>query len=298
MEGVMSPLFCATAAALDLLPEMITPFLRISQDIPRIGKIRKWLKPLIIQGKPLTVQLMGDSPENLLKAAKLLRAEGVASFNLNFACPSGQVIRSGAGGALLKNPGQMRRIASVIRESMPDTALSVKLRIGFLSPAEYSDIAAAFEGLNLNFMAVHFRTVSEGYRKITDGLDRIRNAVLKSPAPVIGNGDIMTVADAQLMLKETGCAGVMCARGLLRDPFLLRRLKEQEAPAAEVGRRIFYRNALEIAESAPEKYWSRPQLIELARFIWGVSSPEFQRIIKLHEFSVETVRKACVNLPD
>lgn len=294
MEGVMSPLFCAVAAQLDLLPEMITPFLRISQDLPRIGKMRKWLKPLIIPNKPLTVQLMGDDPDNLRRVVQLLYAEGVNSFNLNFACPSGQVVRSGAGGALLKEPELMRRITSIIRDSVPEVLLSVKLRIGFASADEFPVIATAFNGLNLDFMAVHFRTVAEGYRSVSDGLERLKRAVELSPAPVIGNGDVFTPDDATRMLEETDCAGVMCARGLMRDPYLLKRLDEKGDIDPAFGRQLFFNCALDLAAANPELYWSQPQLIEMARFIWGVQSEPFQRIIKLKELSIENIRNSLV----
>lgn len=294
MEGVMSPLFCAVAAQLDLLPEMITPFLRISQDLPRIGKMRKWLQPLILPNKPLTVQLMGNDPDNLRRVVQLLHAEGVKSFNLNFACPSGQVVRSGAGGALLKNPELMRRITADIRNSMPELLLSVKLRIGFASADEFPVIAAAFNGLNLDFMAVHFRTVADGYRCVPDGLERLKRAVELSPALVIGNGDIFTPGDATQMLEKTGCAGVMCARGLLRDPYLLKRLSEKVDIDPAAGRQLVYNCALDLAAANPELYWSKPQIIEMARFIWGVQSEQFQRIIKLKEFNVENIRNSIL----
>jgi len=294
MEGVMSPLFCAVAAQLDLLPEMITPFLRISQDLPRIGKMRKWLKPLTIPNKPLTVQLMGDDPINLQRTVQLLHKEGVKSFNLNFACPSSKVLRSGAGGALLKNPELMRRIISGIRENVPEVLLSVKLRVGFASADELPSIVAAFDDLNLDFMAVHFRTVDEGYRRVSDGLERLKRAVELSSVPVIGNGDILTSDDASRMLENSGCAGVMCARGLLRDPFLLKRLSEKVDITPAAGRLIFYNRALDLASSYPELYWSKPQLLEMARFVWGTSSKQFQRIVKLDNFSVGNIRKSIL----
>lgn len=290
MEGVMNPLFCRIAGALDLLPVMVTPFLRISTDVPRRGKIRKWLESLRIPGKPLVVQLMGDDPVNLSVAAEILYADcGVREFNLNFACPSGQVVRSGAGGALLKDPERMRRITAAIREALPDISLSVKLRCGFVDPVEIDGIIPAFDGL-IDYMAVHYRTVGEGYRRIGDGLERLKRVVALSPVPVVGNGDIATPEDAAAMMDFTGCAGVMCARGLLRDPYLLKRLSGAECPEAVAGREAFFRRALEIA-AAEEEYWSRPRLVELARFVYGTESTRFRELIAVKEFTPENLLK-------
>ncbi len=286
MEGVMNPLFCRTAAALELLPVMVTPFLRISVDVPRRNKIIKWLEPLAIPGKPLVIQLMGDDPANLAAAARILYDYGVREFNLNFACPSGQVVRSGAGGALLKNPALMRSITAALRHELPDIALSVKLRCGFADPRETDDIIPAFDGL-VDYMAVHFRTVSEGYRSVSGGLERLRRAVALSPVPVIGNGDIETPEDARRMLETTGCAGVMCARGLLRDPYLLRRLGGMESPEISPGRDLFFRTALAIAAAEPEVYWSRPRLLELARFVYGSDSTQFRELVGIRNFQPE-----------
>ncbi len=288
MEGVMNPLFCRTAAALELLPVMVTPFLRISIDVPRRNKIIRWLEPLIIPGKPLIVQLMGDDPANLTAAARILYDYGVREFNLNFACPSGQVVRSGAGGALLKNPAQMRRISASIKEALPDIALSVKLRTGFKEPGELENIVPAFEGL-VDFMVVHFRTVSEGYKAVDNGVLRLKRAVELSPVPVVGNGDIETPADAQAMIESTGCAGVMCARGLLRDPYILRRLAGETCPDVEAGREAFFNRALEIAMNNPLEFWNRPRLTELARFIYGIDSDQFRRLVEIDDFAPENV---------
>lgn len=291
MEGVMNPLFCRAAAELELLPVMVTPFLRISVDLPRRGRIIKWLEPLVIPGKPLVVQLMGNDPANLSAAARVLYDYGVREFNLNFACPSGQVVRSGAGGALLKNPDLMRKIAAALRRELPDISLSVKLRCGFAGPNEIDDIIPAFDGL-VDYMAVHFRTVSEGYRKITGGLERLRKIAAISPVPVVGNGDIETPEDARIMMETTGCEGVMCARGLLRDPYLLKRLSGGECPEVAAGRDVFFGRAVEIAAAEPGAYWCRPRLLELARFVYGADSAQFRKLVAIGKFSPAHLLKA------
>ncbi len=288
----MSPLFCAVAARLDLLPVMFTPFLRISIDLPRRNKIIRWLEPLILPGKPVIVQLMGDNPGKLAGAVGILYDYGIREFNLNFACPSGQVLSSGAGGALLKNPDLMRRIMLEIRHRYPEITLSAKLRTGFADSAEADKIIPVFSDC-ADFLAIHYRTVKEGYREIGDGLERLSRITSLTGLPVVGNGDVNTPEDARKMLETTGCAGIMCARGLLKDPFLLKRLANSTVPDVISGKKIFFQTALELAEECYDEFWSKPHLLELARFIWGVSSPEFRELIAIDEFTPDNIKSQC-----
>lgn len=285
MEGIMHPLFCRTVAELDLLPCWITPFLRISTAVPRKPKIRNFLAPYLGGEVPVILQLMGVSPELLAETAARALECGIIGINLNFACPSRQVLSSGAGGALLSSPDLMHLIVQAVSKTCRGHSLSIKIRSGRNSPEELQHIIPAVtDGAAPDFIALHFRTVKENYGKVNNSYERIAAAVkLAGTVPVIANGDILTEDDAAAMLRNTSCHGVMVARGMIKDPFMIKRLIDNSPtlPDAEFGRNIFFNHALTLAARYPELYWHRSWLIELANFMWGSGSKEFKRLLTL-----------------
>ena len=283
MEGIMHPLFCKAVSTMAMVDCWITPFMRISTDVPRDSKLRHFLCPFAETGLPVIVQLMGVKPELIAAAAARFRAMGVAGINLNFACPSKQVLSGGAGGALLRKPQLMRQIIEQTVAACPGFSVSVKLRAGYESPAEMNRIfEQAVSGVKLDFIVMHFRVVTEMYRKVGDGPERIANAVrLAGDTPLIGNGDICSVDDAVALYQTSGCAGLMTARGLLKDPFLNQRIRQACGdtaipPVNDDSRAAFFNQLLQIARAEPHKYWSRPQFMELANYIWGSRHPIFE----------------------
>ena len=283
MEGIMHPLFCKAVSELALFDFWITPFLRISTDVPRDSRLKHFIRPFAETSLPVIVQLMGNNPELIAAAAARFRKLGAAGINLNFACPSKQVLSSGAGGSLLRKPELMRQIIEQTAIACPDFSLSVKLRTGYEDSAEMESVfEQAVSGIKLDFIAMHFRTVKEMYRKTDQGLERIARAVkLAGNVPLIANGDIFSAEDAITMSGATGCAGIMIARGLLKDPFLSRRIRQacgdpdSQAITGD-GRIIFFNKLLDIARRDPAKYWSRPQFMELANYMWGSRHPYFE----------------------
>ncbi|MDD5598232.1 MAG: tRNA-dihydrouridine synthase family protein [Victivallaceae bacterium] len=277
MEGVMTPLFCRVFHKLNLTSGWLTPYYRITTGIPKPAKLQKFLQPYMEAGLPVIAQLMGTDAALLAGAAGQMINCGARGINLNFACPSRQVIRSGAGGAMLRDIGLMTGILSEIKNALPDISLSVKIRCGFEDWRESEKIVPALTDAGIpDFIGVHFRTVKENYAVVPNGLERLRRvAVLAGTVPVIGSGDVFLCADAQKML-ETGCAGAMIARGILQNPFLIHNLQKSEKRriTAEKGRQHFFKTLQETAKEQPD-FFKRSKFLEYAAMIWGGNSPQF-----------------------
>lgn len=281
MEGVMTPLFCRAFQQLHLTTGWLTPYYRITTHVPKPARLKKFLQPYLEGDLPVIVQLLGtDAGLQAAAAARMLDC-GARGINLNFACPSRQVLRSGAGGAMLRDPELMAQILTEIKNALPDISLSVKIRCGFENWQECEKIVPALAETGIpDFIAAHFRTVKENYAAVTGGLARLRRIVrLAGTVPVIGSGDVFSGADARKML-ETGCAGVMAARGILRDPFLIHNLQQpgKRRPAAEKGRQYFFRALQETAKEHPE-FFSRSKFLEYAAMMWGKDSPQFAQLL-------------------
>jgi len=277
MEGVMTPLFCRAFHQLQLTDGWLTPYYRVTTNIPKDTKLKKFIYPYMENNLPVIVQLMGTDASLLTKVAERMVFLGAKGINLNFACPSKQVIKSRAGGALLQNIPLMVEIIKSIKNALPETSLSAKIRCGFEDWHESENIIPPLiETAALDFIGVHFRTVKENYSTVPMGVERIKRiVVLASEVPVIGSGDVFSKEDAEKFLK-LGCAGAMVARGVLRDPFLVHNLQQtnKNTLAPEDGRQYFFKTLQKIAQS-DEKFYSRAKFLEYAAMMWGTKSKQF-----------------------
>lgn len=260
----MHPATVRVLGELGVIPRWMTPFFRISENVPRKRFFAEFLEPFRAAGVPIAAQLMGNCPERLAVAATVFAELGVAEINLNFGCPSSTVLRSGAGGALLKTPERMRAILEAVRRAVAPLPVTVKMRVGMDAPGE---MELLLPNLPCDRLYLHFRTVRELYRPAPGRIARLRRAVeLAGSVPVVANGDIDTPEDAAAVLASTGAAGVMCARGLFRDPGLLRRIAGLPAEDAETLRRKLYRRVTAgIVRNG--------QSIQLCRLLWNRTTP-------------------------
>ena len=282
MEGIMTPWFCRAVTALQLVDGWMTPFFRLSDNLPRKRKFADFLTPFLASGQPVILQLMGCDAGLMAEAAALTAANfPLSGIDVNFACPSPTVLRSGGGGAMLQHPSTMLAIVRAMRTALPRLPLSVKLRTGYASDQEMADYLPALADSGVDFFSIHYRTVKEVYQVAPDRGERLRRAVmLANRVPVLGSGDVYTATDAA-ELVSCGCAGIMGARGWLRDPWLLRRLQgHATALAPDAGRQCFFQELQKQARQEPAP-GPRPGLTGLAAYLWGAQDPRFRALLKL-----------------
>ena len=277
MEGVGKGGFIAAVNQLQLVHRWMTPFVRLSQNLPGTGKLKSFYSGFAASNVPVCVQLMGIDPVLLAEAGTVFMELGAESINLNFGCPSSRVVSGGAGGGALKNPAALEKFCAEVKAGLPDgTSLSVKLRCGWETPEEMENILPPIVNSGaVDKIFFHHRTVKELYIPLPheERIRRFRRAVeLSNGIPVIINGDISSVEDAVNAVKASGSAGVMIARPWLRDPWLLRRFTDHGTPEAEAGRQIFFDTA--IANHVPHG-----GLLELARMLWGSDHPRFKALL-------------------
>jgi tRNA-dihydrouridine synthase C len=183
-------------------------------------------------GVPVRAQLMGSDVACLAENAGRLASLGPAGIDLNFGCPAKVVNRHGGGAALLEDPELLTRIVSAVRRAVPpEMPVSAKMRLGFNDHTRAEECALAIAEGGADELVVHARTRADGYRppaywhRVAD----VR-AVLK--IPVIANGEIWSVADANRCRAESGCEALMIGRGMVRDPGLAMAIVSQREGGA------------------------------------------------------------------
>lgn len=278
-------MFCRAVNELKLLDYWITPFIRLTTAVPGNKVLKQKVSIYDIENKPVLVQLLGDNPGLFTDSAKRLQEMGISGINLNFACPSKQVLASNGGGKLLTKPDLMLKIVNDVIWACPELSVSIKLRSGFALPNEMESFLPEFAKLGLDFIIVHSRTVKEMYEEIPDGPWRISQAVrLADPIPLIASGDVFSVQDAKNIYDASSCAGITIARGMLKDPLLIRRilanLKGETLASDRDPRNVFFKKICEIAKKDP-KYYKRSGFLEVAKFMWGEDNAKFEMLTKL-----------------
>lgn len=166
-------------------------------------------------------QLFGSDPEVMAHAARSLKDEKNPLLDLNVGCPVPKVVKNGEGSALLKKPDILYDVvnAMVKNAGKPVTA---KIRMGFERGSNTAvETAKTLEAAGVAAVTVHGRTREQYYEGKADWqvIADVKNAV---SVPVIGNGDVMTGQDAIDMMAQTGCDGVMVARGAMGNPWIFR----------------------------------------------------------------------------
>jgi tRNA-dihydrouridine synthase B len=183
--------------------------------------------------RPIGVQIFGADPGGMAEAAALVEEVYAPDFvDINFGCPVKKVVTRNGGSGCLRDLDLVERIIRAVAAatSLPTT---VKIRSGWND--EQRDpvgIALRCEQAGAAVLTLHPRTRTQFYSGRADWVE-IGAVVEALEIPVVGNGDITTGADAVRMREETGCAGIMIARGSHGRPWLFR-----ECRAALEGRPV------------------------------------------------------------
>ncbi len=189
--------------------------------------------------RPVAFQLFGADPDAMAEASLRLAEAGADLVDLNFGCPVPKVVRHNGGAALLKTPELLQAIVAACARRCP-RPVTVKIRAGWDEDRiNAAEIARRAQDAGAAAVTVHARTRAQrfGGEAQWDVIAAVTRAV---GLPVIGNGDVVTGADAARMLAETGCQAVMVGRGALGRPWVfahIRHYLDTGVELPEPGRR-------------------------------------------------------------
>lgn len=242
---VLSPMVDVTDAAFRSIAAENGADVTCSEMVAAIGLVhgseKAWRHMAPWPGeRPYGVQFMCGEPGQMREAVTTMAERITPDFvDVNLGCPAPNILRSCAGGFLMKDPAKAGEVLAAARKAADEAGIkhvSAKMRLGpSASRLTYLEVGKAVQDAGVDWVTLHARTVEQGYQGVAEWT-HIAKLVQAMDVPVIGNGDLRTPADVVRMRDETGCAGFFVARAAMHDPTVFRRMRAaldgKEAAAA------------------------------------------------------------------
>src|SRR5512147_1598711 len=179
--------------------------------------------------RPVTFQIYGDDPDLILKAALRVQELNPDIIDVNMGCPAKSIADRGAGVGRMPTPLKIARTFRKLTAALK-VPVTGKIRLGWERSKNYRLIAHIVEENGGSLIAIHGRTKEQRYSGEADW-DAIADVKSLVRIPVIGSGDVRSVADIQRMRQYTGCDAVMIGRAAIANPWIFSGLdREQVSP--------------------------------------------------------------------
>lgn len=173
--------------------------------------------------RPAGVQIFGDDPEIMAKAAIKCLDFNPDIIDINMGCPAPKIAMNGGGASLMKKPELAYEITKAVVQSV-DIPVTVKIRKGWddesVNAVQMAELA---EKAGASAVTVHGRTRQQMYSGSVD-FDIIAQVKKAVGIPVIANGDIKDEQSAAIMLEKTNADAIMIGRGALGNPWVFSKI--------------------------------------------------------------------------
>ena len=230
MEGLTDPLMrqILTQIATDLgrpYDWSVSEFIRVTQHVLPAHVFYRYVPELhhdaeTTSGTPIHIQLLGSEAQLMAENAAYACELGAPAIDINFGCPAKTVNSHRGGSILLDEPEVMYEIISAVRKAVPaNIPVSAKIRLGYTDTSRMDDIKGAIAASGANWLTIHARTKTQGY-KPPAYWEKIQS-FNSLEIPVIANGEIWNGEQAQQCMRQSGTAHLMLGRGAVTRPDLV-----------------------------------------------------------------------------
>ncbi|MEC5210624.1 tRNA-dihydrouridine synthase C [Psychrobacter sp. PL15] len=233
MEGLSDPLMrqILTQIAYDLgrpYDWSVSEFIRVTQHVLPAHVFYKYVPELhndakTAIGTPIHVQLLGSEAQLMAENAAYACELGAPAIDINFGCPAKTVNSHRGGSVLLDEPAVLYEIISAVRQAVPaHIPVSAKIRLGYTDTSRMDDIRSAIADSGADWLTIHARTKTQGYKPPAywEKIQTFNSLKI----PVIANGEIWTTEQAHACMQQSGTAHLMLGRGAITRPDLVARV--------------------------------------------------------------------------
>ncbi len=213
-----------------------TEFVKVEKILSRSKEPAKRLYYEEVE-RPIAFQIYGDDPDLILKAALKVQVLNPDIIDINMGCPAKSIADRGAGVGMMPTP---LKIADTFKKLTAALKVPItgKIRMGWERNQNYKLIARIVEENGGSLIAIHGRTKEQRYSGDAnwDAIAEVKSLV---KIPVIGSGDVKTVADIQRMKKYTNCDAVMIGRAAIANPWIFAGLDREQVSAELLHQTVY-----------------------------------------------------------
>ncbi len=229
---VLAPMTGITDFPFRVLCRKLGAAATVTEMVSAEGIVRRSPESLVLprsdgSDRPLWVQIFGSSPGVMAEAARICQEEGADIVDINMGCPVTKVVKTGGGAALMRDLRLAGRIVREVRKRIT-IPLTVKMRSGWDSTdSRFLELGRIAQEEGADALILHARSRNESY-SVPAKWHLIGALVEVCSVPVIGNGDVGSVRDAQRMMELTGAKGAMIGRAAVGNPWVFSEVKGQK----------------------------------------------------------------------
>ena len=255
-----------------------------ARAISHKNKKTKKMLDLAPNDRPIGVQLLGFEIPYLLRALDVLEHYNFDLLDFNAACPVRKVCRRGEGASLMKEPELLKKILTALAGRLKYLPLTIKIRSGWDQTSKNAvAVALLAQDAGVEAIFIHGRDRNQFYKGTVD-YKIIADVKKNVSIPVIASGDVWGAKHARLMFEETGCDGILVARGALGNPWIFREIEEylknkrilEPPPIEEIVATMLKHLELSIAEHKEEN-----AIPLMRKFVgWYLKGKRFVRSIR------------------
>ena len=187
--------------------------------------------------QPIVAQIWGTNPEHFEFMAKGLKEQGYQGIDINMGCPAKDVVKTGAGSGLIRDPERAAELIAAAKKS--GLPISVKTRLGDLRTDEWTAWLTHILKQDVVNLTVHLRTRKEmskvpSHFELLHDIKKLRDEIAPQTLLTI-NGDIRDRKHGLELVNEYGVDGVMIGRGIFSDPYAFAKEKKERTRDELIG---------------------------------------------------------------